>query len=443
MFKNLLVIISILSCFECFAQKTFTLKECVDYTLSKHHSVQLYKNKISIAKVQSLQSLGLYLPSVNVSAALVDNLKLQTTVLPAGVLGPTPREIELGTKYNTNFGIDISQPIYDASKLMSIKGSKSGIEFSEIQKLQNDENLIYNTSVSYFQYLIFQQQLDILKTNELKYSEMVKVLEYQHSKGMVLERDVDRVRVNLNTTRYQIEDTRTKERLALNVLKNAMGMELNDSLKISDMMNFEDFIVRPLDGDFDVSNLYANKLGELSVVLQKYDVRSKRASFLPTLSAVAKWGNQSLSSSFSNVFSNWNDYSYVGLSFNVPLFTGLRRRNFLKESELKLYNEELNLAMSRENMRLEFDNSKSSVVSSYSLYQSNKDNMALAEKVLKVTDYQYQRGVVSLTDYLNDDSSYKASQSSYINSLYTLMISQLSYEKSRGKLYEFISVIER
>jgi len=63
-------------------------------------------------------------------------------------------------------------------------------------------------------------------------------------------------------------------------------------------------------------------------------------------------------------------------------------------------------------------------------------------KSLGVTDEQYQRGVASLTDYLNDDTAYKTAQGNYINSLYNLMISQLNYQKSLGSLPRYIDNIK-
>ena len=92
-------------------------------------------------------------------------------------------------------------------------------------------------------------------------------------------------------------------------------------------------------------------------------------------------------------------------------------------------------------MELRFDNAKTAMGTAYSSYMSSKDNMVLAKKLLDVTDYQYQRGVTNLTDYLNDDLAYKESQSNYINSLYNLMISQMDYQKSKGSLLSFMSQI--
>jgi outer membrane protein TolC len=301
---------------------------------------------------------------------------------------------------------------------------------------------MYNTATAYFQVLIYKEQLRLLEVNKNKYDEMVKVLEYQYSKGTVLEKDVDRVKVNLNSTIYQIEDAKTKEELALNTLKNAMGMDRDTTLVIAGNINYESLALIPLQSDFDLNNLTENKINTLSVTLQEYSVMSKQASQLPTFTTVGKWGNQVLNKTFSDAFSDWKSYSYIGVSMNIPLFSGFKTRNEIKEEKLKLDNEKLNFKINQQDLKLNYDNARSAVATAFSNYESNRDNMSLANKVLSVTDYQYQRGAANLTDYLNDDAGYKATQTNYINSLYNLMISQLSYQKSQGKLSEFINKIK-
>lgn len=424
------------------AQSFFSLKDCIDYTLLHHNSVKVYANNSNIARAKSAQTVGLYLPAINGSATMVDNMQLQSTVLPAGIFGPDPKIVQLGTKYNTNLSVDVNQTIYDQSKIVAINTNKPYVQMTELQQQQNKEQITYNTATAYFQALIFKEQLTLLRINEHKYEEMAKVLEYQFSKGTVLEKDVDRVKVNLNTTRYQIEDAYTKENLALNSLKNAMGMELNTILEISDSINYESLVYTPMTNQLTPGNLTETRINELAVTLQEYSLRSKKASYLPTLSFSGKWGNQALNNDFSKAWYDWNNYSYVALSLNVPLFNGLRKKNAVKEEKLKLNNEQLNLKINQQNLQLRYDNAKSSVTTAFSAYKSNKDNMELAKKVLSVTDYQYQLGVASLTDYLNDDAAYKAAQTNYINSLYNLMISQLSYQQSQGSLPEFLNSIK-
>ncbi|OJV12614.1 MAG: hypothetical protein BGO21_02390 [Dyadobacter sp. 50-39] len=424
------------------AQYSFSLQQSIDYTLRHHPSLQVYDNSVSIAKAQATQSLSTYLPQISGSATMLDNLKLQTTVLPAGILGPEPVPVQFGTKYSTIAAVDVSQTIFDASKIVGIKASKPYAELTLLQQEQNKETLIYNTAFAYFQVLIYGEQLRILEANRAKYAQMVELLQYQYQKGTVLEKDVDRVRVSLNSTQYQIQDAVTRQRNALSALKNAMAMPLEEQISIADTINYESFATALTADSLSLAEMVEVKLSQQAIGLQRLNLKTKQATYLPTLNAVGKFGTQALTNEFSNALSGFRGFSYIGLSLNVPIFSGLRRKGQVSEEKWKLKNEELNFNINKQNLKLRFDSAKTAVVTAYSTYQSSRDNMLLAQKLLGVTDYQYQRGVASLTDYLNDDTAYKTAQGNYINSLYNLMISQLNYQKSLGSLPRYIDNIK-
>ncbi len=423
------------------AQTKMTLTQCVEFALTNHPSVQINATNVAIAREKSKQAIADYLPQISGSFTTMDNMRLQTTVLPAGIFGPDPTEAQFGTKYNTNASIDISQTLFDASKIAGIKANKPYVEMTDLQKHQNEELLMYNTAKAYFQVMIFKEQLQVLLENKNKYEKMVDVLHHQYKNGTVLEKDVDRVKVNLNTTLYQIEDAITKQQLAMNALKNSMGMDMNNDITLQADMDYELLVSNSMQDVLDLSLLTEYQLNEKSIDLQRINLQASKAAYLPTLSAVSRFGTQSLNNDFSQAFDHWNSFSYVGLSLKVPVFTGLKRRSKVKEEKFKLNNELANFDFNTQNLQLAFENAKTSVGTAYTSYRSNYDNMVLAQKLLDVTDYQYQHGVVSLTDYLNDDSAYKNAQSNYVSSLYQLMITKLDYQRSIGKLPEFISQI--
>ena len=117
------------------AQTAWSLKECIEYGLKHFGTVRIAQYQKENARQQSRQALSGYLPQISGSGSFDDNLKLQTTVLPAGVFGPEPTRIALGSKFQTNFSASADQAIFDQSLLIGIK-AKSLI--SSVQNLMKD-----------------------------------------------------------------------------------------------------------------------------------------------------------------------------------------------------------------------------------------------------------------------------------------------------------------
>lgn len=424
-----------------FTQTAFTLTDCIEYTLKNHPSVVIYRNNVGIARERSAQNIAGYLPQISGVATTIDNLSLQSTILTADFIGPDPIMITMGSKFTTNAYMDISQSLIDPVKIAKIATNKVNREKSELEQQLNNETITYNTATSFFQILIIKEQLKTLRANKVKYEEMFKVLNYQKQKGTVLEKEVNRIKVNLNSANYQIQDRETRLQFAYNALKNAMGMPLDKPLDIEISTDYERYIQNHED-NFNVNRLTNYKLDENAVQAEKLNMRVEKAGYYPTLTALGSSGYQSLTNESRDIYRNWNNFSYIGLSLNVPIFNGLKKRSQVRESKLRLENQITAFNLNSDKLRLTYENSRALLGTAYSNFNGNKDNMGLARQVLDVTQYQYERGVASLTDYLNDDTAYKGAQSDYLNSLYNLLINELNYHQSRGTLKEFISQIK-
>lgn len=216
-------------------------------------------------------------------------------------------------------------------------------------------------------------------------------------------------------------------------------MPLDEPLTIKDNQDYEAFVQPVVENSFNAADLLEMKLSDKQIALERINLDAKKATFLPVVTVFGKFGTQSLNNDFSKAFDNWSGFSYLGLSVNMPVFTGLKRKSLIDEAKLDLDNEMRHHQINKNNLALRYQNAQTSVITAYSNFKSSKDNMTLAKSLADVTNFQYQKGVATVSDYLNDDNAYKNTQSNYLNSLYNLMISQLNYQKSKGSLRSFLN----
>lgn len=416
-----------------------TLKECIEFTLKNNPSNIIYQNQIEIAEKQQLEGLSYYLPQVNATATLDDNIKRQVTVIPAGAFSPVDLKVQFGNQYNSAATLQADQIIYDQSVIQGIKANKPNLELAELKKLKNEDDLIYNTAASYYQLLIYKEQLNLLSENEKKLASLLEVQKLMLSKGVITQVNYNRVQVNYNNILSQKKVSETNYLLSLNRLKNAMGLSMDKELKVLDTLNYTQEVQAPLSPDFDIKNKPDYQILEKNIVLQEIDLKRKRASALPTLSAYARYGANAFGNDFEKTFDDWYDYSAIGLKLNVPIFSGLRRYSQIKQSELQLWNAKQTLTLNSENIKLQLQSANTQLVGSYSNLQSNKSNLALAKQVFDDTNFQYSKGAASLTDFLNADYAYKEAQTNYINSLLNYFIARIDLERSQGTIKQFIN----
>lgn len=420
---------------------TFSLKQSLQFALQNHPSLDIYKNEMAIADYKAKEALAGYLPQVNASVSADDNLKLQTTVIPAGVFGPTESKVTFGNKYSTIATLQADQTIYDQAMILGIKAAKPNTQLAVLNKEKNDENIIFNAATAYYQVMIYREQEKLLAENEKKYQELLPALKLQYEKGVAKKIDYDRVRVNLLNIQSQKQVVQTNYEVALNQLKNAIGMPLDAPLAITDSVNISTSL-QPLAGqEFSPANKLDHKIQQQYIDLQNIDVKRKRAAYLPTLSMYYRYGQQAFGGTLGKTYSNWYDFSGIGLRLNVPIFSGLRRSSQLKQSQLSLENAVDNLKISETNWTLQFQNARTKILSSYTNALTNKENLSLAKDVFEATSLQYQKGTAALTELLNADYSYKEAQNNYITSVINYYIANIELERAKGNLKTFIDTL--
>lgn len=422
-----------------FAQspQNYSLKDCIGFSLENHASVSISQNNMKITEQGKRQAVGAYLPQVQGTAVATDNMKLQTNVLSTDIPGMEETEIQFGQKYSNNAYLDVNQTIYDQSKILNIKASNEQLRIADFKERQNNEQLIYDTSQAYLQVLICDASIEQLDENLDIYNQLAAIMTLQIDKGVAVETDYHRIEVNRQSVVYQLEEMKTQRLNAVNKLKFAMGFPQNEPLEIKDSPDFDSFVKLPEMPDWSLDSLTDYSINKGNVQLQGINAKLAQSNSLPKLNALARVGSQSMNSDFSGAFDNWHNYSYVGLSLNIPLFNGFRNSSNSKQEQLNYENAVTNLQLSEQSYELVFQNAQKSLLTSYNSLLRNKDNLDLAQKIYDTTNLSYQKGAVPLTDFLNDDNAFKNAQSNYIHSLYSFMLATLDFEKAKGTLFTF------
>ena len=432
-------ILFVLTAYQTIAQQKFTLKQCIDYSLKNHLSNQVYQNNLEIANQQGREALAGYLPQVAGSINFDYNIKRQTSIIPANAFAPgTPeRQVQFGQPFLTTPVVQLDQVLYDQALLYGIKANTPNKEISALTLKQNQETLIYNTTAAYVEAIIYSEKIRILSTNEDKYKELLNIKQLQYEKGVATQLEYKRILVVYKNIVAEKTLAETNRELALNKLKDAMGMTLQEVLTINDSLNYARLVPNVEKAEFDVTRLYTYRINTQKIRLQEIDVQRKKSAFVPTLSGYARYGALSYGATFGTAFDRWFGYSTIGLRLNVPIFSGFRRDAQLKQTQLTLLNAKQNFIINNNTLQLQYMNAATQLMKSYGDVTNNKENLDLAEEVFEITNLQYQKGMGTLTELLNAEYSLKEAQNNYITSILNLLGSTLNNERAKGTLISF------
>jgi outer membrane protein len=427
------------------AQSTWTLKKCVEYGLKNHRSNVVYANEKMAADAKAKEALAAYLPSVSIIGALDDNLKVQETIIPAGLFGPNDIRVAFTKQFSTNGYVQLDQTLYDQALITGLKANKYNTRQAALNAEQNEEGIIYNVSNDFFQVLVYREQLNLLTDNSQKHLTQMSVTELQVKKGITLQKDLDKVTVDYNNTISQIHVAESNLTLSENQLKYDMGYPINDPLLIDSVAagNALD-IPRPATADsglFSANNRTAFRISQVQEKMLEIDEKRIRAGGLPRLSMYARYGSNGFGDQLKSAFSSMASYSTVGLKLNIPILDFFKRNAQYKQAQYKRLNAIENLKLDEGKYLLEYENARTKLIKEQTNVANNRRNIELAKSVFNVTDLQYQKGTTDMTDWLNTQHSLKEALNNYLNSLYSYFQAKVNLEKAGGTLKNFYSTL--
>ena len=368
-----------------FAQTQWALRACIDYGLKNNRNKAIYANEKKAADAQAREALAAYLPSVSLNGTLDDNLKVQQTVIPAGIFGDEDIRVAFTKQYQTNASAQLDQTIYDQSLLIGLKANKYNRLQAGLNIQQSDETIIYNISKAYFQIFVYREQLALLAANQDNYHRQMEVIALKVSKGVTLQKDLDKVKVDYNNSVAQSRVAESNLTLAQNQLKFEMGYPIRDTLKVdSTTATNVAHIVAPaaVDSDtFSVSMRTDYQLSQVNERLLEIDQRRIKAGIYPRLTAYARYGSIGYGDHLNESFNTMSSYSAIGLKLSFPLLDFYKRNAQYNQARFKYLNAQEQLKLDEGKYELEYENARTKVLKEQADVENNRRNISLAQSV--------------------------------------------------------------
>jgi len=441
-----LTLFFVISHFSLHAQKPLTLKECVNYSLSNNSNIKIANYNVDISQKKITEQIGNYLPQINVSGELDDNLKLTTQLMPAEMMGGTPGTyipVKFGNKYSVSGGAQLTQKLYDPTYIYGIKSAKTNKDISVLTQQKTSELTVYSISLIYYQTLIIQMQMNVLKSTLIASEQSLKSIELKFANGMVKKIDVDKIRVSYNNTKSQFEQAELNYSQSLNTLKYNMGMPVDSTIALADTTIDISYNLLKTDTSdkFQMENIVDYQLKKSNISLMQIDKKTKISAFLPSLSFYSNYNYNAQRQEFTffDADKDWYPSSGIGLKLTIPIFDGLQRNSKLAQSELNIKIANENLLLTEQSIKVDISNYEIQYKNALDNINREKENLDLAESVYNNTQLEYQQGVGSTLDLIQSESSYMAAQNTYFNKLLNLYIARIELEKAKGNLMKFIN----
>jgi outer membrane protein TolC len=423
--------------------QSFSLKQAVDYAIT--HQVQVKNSQIDLqnasAKISEIKAMGL--PQVNGSVALTNNIVLQRAFIPAKIFNPAAADGEL---IAAKFGVDnsgfasvgLSQLVFDGTYLLGLKASSVYKDLAVKSLTQSKQQVAENVTKAYYGILVNEKRIGLLSLNLHRLDTLLKETRELNKQGFVEKIDVQRLDVQANNLRTELENVNRLQELSYSLLKFQMGYPMEEPIAITESLEKIELATFKMNaiGDFSYANRIEYSILQTQENLAELDLKSIKAGYLPRLVFNANYGYNAGANGFSDLLSKqWFDNAAVTVALQIPIFDGFSKKYKAVQSANNLQKVRQSYGLLKSSIDLQRTQASITMKNALESMKEQKSNLELANEISRVTRVKYQQGVGSNLEVLNAESSIKESQANYFTALYNALIAKVEVEKANGTLY--------
>ena len=417
--KLLLSLFFLLMPFACIMGQKSILDEYIEMAFRQNIVVQqkLISAEKALLSLQSAQSL--YQPTIAFQGGYQSGEGGRSISFPVGdMLNPVYATLNQLTKSSafpqianveTNFfprnfydvKLTSVMPIYnrDISINKEIQSQTLGIQKADIQVYKRE--LVKNIKTAYLNYLMAHKAIGIYQNGLLLAQEGKKINERLLANGKGLPAYILRSENEVVQMTSQLSEAEKQAESAKMYFNFLLNRELLTEIKTTfDEQEALDILKKNQMADVD----QREELGMLkqAISLQQSVVKMNESFYLPKLNGYLNLGSQS---------SNWDfnqksTYYLLGMQLDIPIFSGKRNLNKIKQSAMDVDMAKKSLDLTSKQVNLALQIAQKNLTQTWVAFRASQKQIDVANTYQKLIDKGYKEGVNTYIETLDARSQW-------------------------------------
>ena len=352
---------------------------------------------------------------------------------------PSGGGIEVGRWNTYNLGVSASMPLINAQLWKSLKISGQNVELA-IEKARSSRlDMVTQVKQSYYAVLLAKEALNVYKDvydNAVKNFEQTQ-MRYNAQKASEL--DYTRAKSTVANAIPNVYNAESSVILALWQLKAVMGVSLDQDIDVagtlgdySDTMSNDNYSSDALTLDYNTTMrqlaIQADQLAE-TVKMQKY-------AYIPSLALTFSYSLNAMTNDFKFSDYRWTPYSYVGLSLNIPIFSGGKRYNDVRQAQAQASELAIQVDDTERQLKIAIRQYLNTMETKMKSLAAAEDGVETAQKAYDIATQSYNVGRSTITELNDAQLALTQSKLAVSQSIYEYVVAKSSLEQILG--HDFI-----
>lgn len=418
---------------------SFTLEQAIEHAVKNNYSMINANRDVEAAKKKKWETTTMGLPQINGSVNYQNTFEFTKQGAAANAFNPAanPNDIVLlafGTKHVAIGNLTLSQLIFDGSYLVGLQSAKTYLQISENAKIKTAQEIKEIVINSYGNVLLADESVKILENNKKILEKTLADTKEIFKNGLIEEENVEQLQITLASLTSSLENVKRQKRIAVDLLKLLLGIDLMEELVLIDQLNTltqNNIDLVLLKKEFEAKNTIDYQIGKNIEKSKELLLKLEKSKALPSLAAQFNFGYNSFANQFdlANGSQKWNNFSNVGVGLNVPVFSSLGRSSRTQQAKIALEQAKTSVTETEQKLKLQFAKAKSDYEFSIEQLATSKNNLNLAERIESKNQIKFKEGLAGSFDLSEAQRQLYSAQQSYLQAMLDVINKRATLEK--------------
>jgi len=404
---------------------SLSLDDAVKYGIENNRNLKNAEREIQMAFKERWKTIAIGLPNVSLELNYLNNLELQTSLIPAEFFGGEKgdfSEIQFGTEQSAIGSVRMEQLLFDGSWLVGLDYSKiylAGSEnFYEKTFLQVRESIVKLYSLV----VTLNEGIVLLENNLENFKKDLFEITQLYENGFEEVENVEQIKITLAQAELSLLQTKKTQENQLNLLKLILGINLEDDLILTTSIN--DFIAKNIIFANSIESFSTDKNVDVKISQNLFDTkkieyRLEKSKQLPKLSGFISgtYTGYNNEFDFTNKAQNWFGSSVFGVKFELPLTNANKLNVSSQKAKIAMDQAATNLVEQKEKTLAKVQQKLNDYQLAVQSLSVNEKNMRLSISIEEKNSIKFFEGLVTSFELRQAQLQLLDSQQKYLNSV--------------------------
>lgn len=358
---------------------------------------------------------------------------LQRMMMPGGDT-ETGEGIQMGRFNVWSAGLNVSLPLVVPSLWKNVQMSEVDIQLSIEKARASRIDLMNQVKKSFFSLLLAQDSYDVFRKTYETDSINLENIRNRFRQGVVAEYDVITADVRLKSLIPNILQSENMMKIAELQLKMLMGIDSDVPLKVVGALDDYEKSMFDVIIPADTSLLQNSdiKQFDLQATQAKNAYELQKLQYAPSLVTSFNWTYMSQNNDFKFSTYRWDPYSMLGVTLQIPLFSGGQRYHNVKQAQIQLWQLNEQRKDVERGLKLSIKNNYDLIHKSIEQIVATQSSVEQARKGHEITLKRYETGMGTIVDVNAAALAVLSAELQYRNAIYDYLSAKADLEKVLG-----------